>query len=762
MGLRRFLYFNRGDPFEPDPVDTGVGKGTDRPSRRGGQFAFNRPRPDLKTTNIEIQKMKHHICAFALLSFASTPIFAQEADVPELPSTIVTGELWESELQKTTASVSLIDDERLQTNGTQHFGDLINAIPNLTWSATSSRPRYIQIRGIGENSQFEGETPDSSVRFIVDDLDFTGIGTIGNLFDTQQIEVLRGPQAGAFGANAAGGLIRIVSNDPTPYWTGQVEGTVGNDSLFAGGIALGGPLLENDPEQLTFRFSLYQLQQDGFRDNQFLDKDDTNERDEFNTRLKLRFIPNQDWQWDATLFYADADNGYDEWTLDNTRFDTFSDFAGRDEQESFAASLRGKWTGLNKVELTTITSFTDTSSFNSADGDWTDAAEATVLFDDDNDPSTPDVLGDFSSFLITERERRRWSEEIRVDSVDQEDALGIIDRWTTGIYLEDFEENTEYDAFGPGATDYETQTFSVYGQGVHQLNETTRLTLGLRVEHYQLDTVVDYEDSSFSDSDNNPSFDDWLFGGKITLEHDFSDSSTVFTSVTKGYKAGGANIFPGLEVNFPTSYDTEDLWNYEIGLRSSLLEGALVSQLTLFYLDREDAQLRSSAGVGIDFTYGTTNAGDAEHYGAELETTCYINKNWTISAGLGLLDTELDATGDELSSAPSYTYNARIDYVASNGFFANLELTGSDDFFESNNPDNRGQRIRSAFTVFNGAVGYRYENWTLTLWGRNLFEEEYEKRVFVFPNNPPKYDNTRRYENPADPREFGVTLNYSW
>ena len=241
--------------------------------------------------------MKHTLRALALISISSA-LLAEETPqkVQELPTTIVTGVLWESELQKTTASVTVIDDERLQTSGTQHFGDLINTIPNLTWSATSSRPRYIQIRGIGENSQFEGETPDSSVRFIVDDLDFTGIGTIGNLFDTQQVEVLRGPQAGAFGVNAAGGVVQIVTNDPTPEWSGKVEGTIGNDSLFAGGFAFGGPLLENDPERLTFRFSAYQLQQDGFRDNHFLGKNDTNERDEFNTRLKLRWIANEDWQ----------------------------------------------------------------------------------------------------------------------------------------------------------------------------------------------------------------------------------------------------------------------------------------------------------------------------------------------------------------------------------------------------------------------------------------------------------------------------------
>ena len=105
--------------------------------------------------------MKYTLRALALISISSA-LLAEETPqkVQELPTTIVTGVLWESELQNTTASVTVIDDERLQTSGTQHFGDLINTIPNLTWSATSSRPRYIQIRGIGENSQFEGETPD--------------------------------------------------------------------------------------------------------------------------------------------------------------------------------------------------------------------------------------------------------------------------------------------------------------------------------------------------------------------------------------------------------------------------------------------------------------------------------------------------------------------------------------------------------------------------------------------------------------------------
>ena len=390
--------------------------------------------------------------------------------------------------------------------------------------------------------------------------------------------------------------------------------------------------------------------------------------------------------------------------------------------------------------MTTITSFSDTDSLNSFDGDWA------------NPIDKPDT---YTGFAFTERERQRWSEEVRVDSADEEDALAFIDRWTAGIYFEDFEEDTEFGGdFGAFDTTYETQTFSIYGQGTHLFSEQTRLTLGLRAEHYDLETDVDFSEPTLSD---NPDFDDWLFGGKLTLEHDLTDTQTLFASITKGYKAGGANIYPELEADVPTSYDTEDLWNYEIGLRADWFEGAVVSQLTLFYIDRDDAQLRSSTGQGIDFTYATYNAGDAEHYGAELEGTWFINNNWSVSAGLGLLETELDETGDDLSGAPSYTYNARIDYVANNGFFANFEVTGSDEYNESNS---HGE-MRSEFAVFNGAIGYNYENWTLTLWGRNLFDEEYEKRVFFFGNEGPSYTPTR-YENPADPQQFGATLNYSW
>ena len=665
---------------------------------------------------------------------------------------VVTGYLWEPELQQVTASVSVLEGERLELNGVQHFEDLVSAIPNVTWTGGSSRPRFIQIRGIGENSQFEGETPDSAVRFLIDDLDLTSLGTVGNLFDVRQVEVLRGPQAGSFGANAAGGVIKITTNDPTSYWTGQVEGSLGQDSLEAGGFAIGGPLVKSDPEKLSFRFALHQLNQDGFRDNQYLDKEDVNERDELTTRLKARWLFSEELQIDSTFLYADFNNGYDEWSLENTEFDVFSDEPGRDEQESLAGAIRVTWAAMDTVKVTSITNYSTTDSLYSYDNDWT---------------NEDDAPGNYAGFIENEREQNVFGQEIRVSSVEQKDALGWVDRWTVGLFFQDLKEETttEYDDdFGTafGDFDYKTNTSSIFGQIAHDFSDTTRMIIGLRYEYHKVEQTSNrVEDTGsysgmLSDEDDENSSSLW--GGKLTLEHDLNDDQMLFTSFTRGYKAAGANggVFRG--ENDPLTYDEETLYNFEVGLNSQWFDAAILSQITAFYLYRDDPQLRDSKGSGGFFRYFTDNDNRAEHCGLEAEATWFISQSLTASAGVGLLETQ-DDNNDELANSPNYTYNAQLIYRCKNGFFANLEVRGSDDYYESNNKDNRSERTRTAFFVFNGSIGYTYQNWTLTLWGRNLFDEEYEKRVFFFDNDG---QGEKRFENPANPQQFGITANYSW
>lgn len=685
--------------------------------------------------------------AAASLSTSAWTQSTESMSVVELPELYVTGSLWQSELLDTTASVTVLDDDRFTSDGSQHFEDLISSIPNLTWTGGTSRPRYLQIRGIGENSQFEGETPDSSVRFVIDDLDFTGVGTIGSLFDLRQVEVLRGPQAGSFGLNAAGGVIKLVSADPTPYTTGLVETSIGEDNLFSAGVAIGGALAG---EELTYRVSVHQLSQDGWRENLTLDRDDTNERDELTTRLKLRWLASDAWTWDGTLFYADANNGYDEWSLDNTGFEVYSDEPGRDEQESLASSLRGTWQQSEDATLTTITSLSATDSYYSYDSDWTTLNSI--------DPRS------YDAFMEIARDREAFSQEFRYDSV----AEGAIDRWTLGAYFGLLDETSDIDYRDMWSSpewpvlansSYESENYAIFGQIEKSLSETTRFILGLRSEYYSIEAESDglyYGDPLPSGRGKESGT---VFGGNLTLESDLADNHMFFATLARGYKAGGANIAAFLEEGDPLTYGDETLWNYELGVRSRWFDGDLTSTVTVFYLDRSDAQLRDSAGAGGFFRYFTSNQGDAEHYGLEAETRWYVSENWTLNAGIGLLDTEHSTTGRQLSNSPSYTYNTSLNYSGNNGIFGTLELTGRDEYFESNSTDNNEKR--DAYSLVNATIGYKYENWTFSLWAKNLFDEAYVKRLFYFGNAQPDWTPTR-YENPADPRQLGVTARYEF
>ncbi|GAB1488974.1 TonB-dependent receptor [Opitutaceae bacterium] len=667
----------------------------------------------------------------------------------------VTADLWASPLDRIPASVTVIDSAALAEGNIRHFGDLVDRVPNLTWTGGTNRPRYFQIRGIGENSQFEGETPDSAVRFLVDDLDFTGLGSLGGTFDLSQVEVLRGPQAGAFGANAAGGLIRLVSNAPTPHWTGLVEATVGEDNLRAGGVAVGGPLIAARPTALMARLSVHQSASDGFRRNLTLNKD-TNARDEFTARLRLIWTPSTSWNWDGTLLYSDLNNGYDVFALDNNGRYTYSDQPGRDEQESRAASLRGTYTGSSAVRFTTITSSAAIDSIYSYDDDWTSAS--------------------YMGFSDLRRERTVFNQEFRLDSTASEDAAGWVDRWTVGAYYAQIDEDSVYTNEDPWTlrgltTDYRSRNLALFGQIGHDLSASSRLVFGLRLEQ------IDLEGSGLSTRldkgtgipripvNVGPSFDDTLLGGKLSYEFDLTPNHLLFASITRGYKGGGINVDARINpASDPLTYATEDLWNYEIGLRGNWLDQRLTGELTAFHLSRHDAQVRDSAGFGGSYRFFTDNANRASVNGLESSATLRLNDDWTVRGSLALLDSELDAFtlsngntggGRRLAATPKYGYTFGIGYRPASGLFVNADLTGRARQYDSNNQNEE----RSAFNVLNASLGYAWRSWTVTLWARNLTNEVYENRVYFFGNEDPDYIETR-YETRADPRQFGVTAAY--
>src|SRR6202167_4300846 len=227
--------------------------------------------------------MKSHRMGWWPLSAVCAVVSGIAAADDSLQEIVITASLRDSSAADLPQSVTVLDAATLQAAGVQHFEDVLDMIPNLSWASGSSRPRFFQLRGIGEVEQYQG-APNPSVGFLIDDIDFSGVGMPATLFDTRQIEVLRGPQGTIYGANALAGLISVRTEDPTPKLSLLSEATVGDYGTRAGGVALGDSL---DDGQAGWRVGAQQYRSDGYRDNAYLHRDDTNGYDEGTLRAKL-------------------------------------------------------------------------------------------------------------------------------------------------------------------------------------------------------------------------------------------------------------------------------------------------------------------------------------------------------------------------------------------------------------------------------------------------------------------------------------------
>ena len=193
-------------------------------------------------------------------------IFSQ--DIEEI---IVKGEYREKSVSEEDSSILIIQSEKINSQAIKHFQQLSYLVPNLNYAASDSRARYFQIRGIGERSGYQG-TPNSSVGFLIDDIDYSGQGGIATLFDVEQVEVFRGPQGSRTGANALAGLIYIKTKDPTEKFEGLSEITIGYYGTQNLGIAYGGPTKN---EKVKYPLVVRTDYADGFRKNIFINQSDT-------------------------------------------------------------------------------------------------------------------------------------------------------------------------------------------------------------------------------------------------------------------------------------------------------------------------------------------------------------------------------------------------------------------------------------------------------------------------------------------------------
>jgi outer membrane receptor protein involved in Fe transport len=692
------------------------------------------------------------LSAAAILFLLTLSSRADESVSAPLDEIIVTADFRERPAKELPTSVSVLDAEFIEKAAVQHFEELVNVIPNLNWSGDGHRARYFQIRGIGELEQYQG-APNPSVGFLIDDIDFSGIGTVATLFDVESVEVLRGSQGSRYGANALGGLIYLRSAAPSPERDARVQLTADDDDALSLGIALGGAL--DDDEKITFRLSAQKHESNGFRNNSYLGRDDTNSRDEAAVRVRLRYQPSATLAANLSILYSDIDNGYDAFALDNS-YSMLSDKPGKDAQQSTGASLRLEWSAMDFMTVTSITAVADSNIDFSFDADW------------GNEDSWTPVTYDYVS--INDRKRETVSQELRLASSDAGRIFKGTTDWLVGLYVQDLKDDLltvnlgdYYDPFYDFAdslddtfgSNYEATSTALFSQLDRNIGASTRLGFGLRVEHRS----TDYVDTTALRA--GPS--ETMWGGELSVSHDHSAALTSFVSLSKGYKAGGFNL--GVVPPGRRDFGEEQLWSVEAGIKSSLADDAVLLNASIFYSRRDDQQVRTSfqlvPGDPASFVFFTDNAAKGRTLGVEADLRWYPSESWEIYANIGLLDASFDEFmapqgdlgGRGQAHAPRYTVAAGALYRNSSGLFARLDATARDEFYFDVSHDQKSK----AYELLHARVGYERDSWALSVWARNLFDKNYSVRGFYFGNEPPDFPNTL-YTRLGDPRHVGVTI----
>lgn len=674
----------------------------------------------------------------------------------EIEEIVVTADFRERSAADMPTSMTVFDRDEIEQAAVQHFEELVSFVPNLSWSGDGNRARYFQIRGVGELEQYEG-APNPSVGFLIDDIDFSGIGTVATLFDMQQIEVLRGPQGSRYGANALAGLVYMQSAEPTDAWTGLVRIGAGQDDALTGGIAFGGPL--TDSGNLKSRVSAHHYRSNGFRKNTWLDRDDTNGRRETTLRGKLQWDAG-DWRLRLAAMYGNIDNGYDAFAIDNS-LTVLSNRPGKDAQESTGGSLRADWSGSDAVRFTSITSIASSDIDFSFDADW------------GNDDAWAPVTYDYIS--VNDRQRRTISQEFRLSSAEGGRGFGDTADWLIGAYLFNLRDelNTvnQGEYYDPGfdfadsldlafLSEYEALSSALFGQLEMAIGENGLLTFGLRIENRR----SDYSDSGQLMLDPSES----MAGGELSYSHAIGESVTAYGGISKGYKAGGFNLFaPGdADAERLRRFDQEQMWNAEAGLKAALIGDTLFLNVAAFYSRRLDQQVRTSVQLRendpASFAFITENAPSGRTLGAEADVRWLAGEALEFYASLGLLDarfgsyvTELaDLTDRDQAHAPRYSFALGGIYRHTSGAFLRLDAAAKDAFYFDVSHNEKSQ----AYRLVNGRLGYEADRWTIQLWARNILNESYAVRGFFFGNEPPLFPPTL-YVRQGDPRQVGVTFD---
>lgn len=568
---------------------------------------------------------------------------------------------------------------------------------------------------------------------------------------------MRGPQGTRQGGNAIAGLILVRSNEPSENFTGQVRLGLGEYGEQLAEFGVGGPL----GKRLRYRIAGFAERSDGYYYNRHLQRDDVNGLDERGVRLKLHLDASERVQLRASLMRTDADNGYDAFTLDNSRT-TWSDQPGPDELAADVQTLEADYTG-EAVRVLLVGSRSSADVNYGYDEDWTYPGFAED-FADDNPADDYDPYQNTDTYL---RDYQQQTWELRVQSAD----AGGSTRWLLGLYRRDNTTDLRR-VNGYFTSDYLSQTRedteAVFAEVQSQLREHLDLIVGYRHSR---------RDSRFSDSGalrRNTS--DSMSGGRLLLDWQLREGLHLYGQYARGFKAGGINYDHVYLTPQERPYDTEFLNSYEFGLR--LNSGALRLRAALFYMRRDNPQLNTSQVYNnqndtpdddtddfFDYIDFFTNARSGTNLGGELELHWSVRPQLSLDMALGLLDTEYGGSltftddldtyevgGREQAHAPRLSARLGADWSFGTSWRWSAHLQHRDSFYSNDSSDAR----LKASTLLHTRLAWEQPRYTVALWMRNVTDADLHTHALYFGNDPRDGYAANVYYQYGEPRHGGV------
>ncbi len=716
------------------------------------------------------------LLASAAAIVAASPTPAQENEPSEdegfeIETIVVTATRRAERLVDVPLSIQALSGESLENLGAVNFADYARLLAGVSFIDAGTGRSQISIRGVTTGADI-GQGAESTVGIYLDETPISEASSQPDLklFDIDRVEVLRGPQGTLYGSGSLGGTIRVMPRLPefdetsgALQLTGSQTHKGSSNGEFSGWLNL--PLSGN----AALRVVGYGVKNGGFLDDVYSGQGSSgntsiNDEETYGGRIALRLRPVDQLDVVLTGIYQDGKFGAFEEVTDN--------FSGLEIQQSADQPFEDEYNIANlkinydfgPATLTSATSYFDRSRYLENDIDY--FLEALGI---------PRAL----SPLLYEAET--FAQEFRLASTG-DDAFN----WLFGVFYldrsDDFIQTINPLGAPPPATPAQNLFYLNRISDIEQIagfvelgySFTDRLTVtgGVRVSDIDRQNVS-ITDGLLIQENLSGDFSERPTTPKLNVSYKVTDSSLVFFQAAEGFRIGGVN--PGLPpcdpaagcvIDVGDTYDSDNLWNYELGTKLQSSDNAWTVSASLFYIDWEDIQLNVSRGDGFD---GFVNAGNATSRGVEFETTYLINDYFTLGGQVTYTDATLEdipasvsdfaVEGQSLPVVPEWSSAVNFEFArpvfADGDAFVRGYLSYVGDRQSSLGPDSLEL---DSYVLLNLRVGLERGPYSITIFADNLTDERAQLDRYSISGLREGMPLTLNRTNVNRPRTIGVTL----